>query len=66
MEKNENLVISDYFKELPEYKKVMFREQVKTELEISQTVFYSRLRKNDWKKIERAAVIKIIENAGHA
>lgn len=44
MDENEKLVIFDYFRELPEYKKVRFRERVKAELEISQTVFYSRLR----------------------
>ncbi len=66
MDENEKLVIFDYFRELPEYKKVRFRERVKAELEISQTVFYSRLRNDGWKKIERAAVVKIIKEASYA
>lgn len=66
MEKNEKIVISDYFRELPEYKKVKFRERVKQELEISQSVFYSRIRDNDWKKIERETVLKIIETNDYA
>lgn len=66
MDKKDCLVISDYFKELPEYKKVIFREQVKAELEISQSAFYDRLKKDGWKKIERMAVLKIIEDAKYA
>lgn len=66
MDQKEKLVISDYFKELPDYKRVRFREKVKEELEISQTAFYNRLRTDGWKKIEREAVIKIINEANDA
>lgn len=66
MGKNEKIVISDYFRELPEYKKVKFRERVKDELEISQSVFYSRMRDDDWKKIEKETVLKIIETNDYA
>lgn len=61
MGKSTEMVINDYYKELPTYKKVIFREKVCSSLEVSKSRFYRGLRKDDWRKIEKEAIEKIIE-----
>lgn len=59
---NENLVIYDYYNGLDKEAKNDFRDLVMKRLEISMPTFYNRLRRSEFKSIEREWIINDIIN----
>lgn len=59
---NENLVIYDYYNGLDNEAKNDFRDLVMKRLEISMPTFCNRLRRSEFKSIEREWIINDIIN----
>jgi|WetSurMetagenome_2_1015567.scaffolds.fasta_scaffold47675_6 hypothetical protein len=62
MEEKLKMSIFDYYQKLSWKEKSAFMRKIIVACEISNPTIYYKLRKDSWTKLEREAVIKIIEN----
>ena len=56
------MVIIDYYKELPDYKKTIFRKRALEITEWAESTFYAKMKSGDFKRLESEALLNLIKS----